>query len=66
MERMNFVKTRDVEIQNLKYFWKFARKAAHNIRSMLDYRNSIQIVNVTNFSLTMKLLAMYTAPNVFI
>ena len=35
-------------------------------RSMLDYRNSIQIVNITNFVLTMKLLAMYTASNIFI
>ena len=38
----------------------------HNTWSMLDYRNSIQIVKVTNFVLTMKLLTMYTAPNIFI
>ena len=38
----------------------------HNTCSMLDYRNSIQIVKVTNFALTMKLLTMYTAPNIFI
>ena len=34
--------------------------------SMLDYRNSIQIIKVTNFALTMKLLTMYTVPNIFI
>ena len=38
------------------------RKVAQDTRSMLDYRNTIQIVNVNNFALTMKLLTMYTAP----
>ena len=42
------------------------RKVAHNACSMLDYRNSIEITNVTNLALAMKLLAMYTAPNIFI
>ena len=34
--------------------------------SMLDYRDSVQIMYVTNIALTMKLLTMYTTPNIFI
>ena len=42
------------------------RKVAHDTHYMLDYRNSIQIMNATIFTLTMKVLAKYTAPNIFI
>ena len=38
----------------------------HDAHSMLDYRDSIQTINVTNFTLTMKLLTIHTAPNIFI
>ena len=41
-------------------------KVAQNTCSMLDCRNSLQIMYVTNLALTMKLFAMYTTPNIFI
>jgi len=41
------------------------RKVAHDTYSMLDYRNSVQIMYIINPALKMKLLAMYITPSIF-